>query len=209
MTVVPRFPSTVGPICNNQTPPDTCGVHVKRRRLAYDVQSTPSIFLSVMLFFRNPRPVSIIRLESNADPTIKTDRIRVSLRHELNDSTIETLGSAIPIQPLNVNRIVPNHQIRLCWAALLHCVDLCLLFQELEISVQDHNTVFFPCRTCPFRWSHLARMKRNHLCLQTGMAVAAKSSVSQAATPTISAICAALSAQMLPLAPLKVADRTG
>ena len=41
------------------------------------------------------------------------------------------------------------------------------------------------------------------------LAVAARKSVSQAATPAIRAICAALSAQMLPLAPLKVADITG
>ena len=52
-------------------------------------------------------------------------------------------------------------------------------------------------------------MKHNHLCLQTGVAVAARESVSQAATPAIRAICAALSAQMFPLAPLKVADITG
>ena len=81
------------------------------------------------------------------------------------------------------------------------------MFQELEL-VQDHN-FFFPCQTCPFRWSHLARMKHNHLCLQTGVAVAARESVSQAATPAIRAICAALSAPMFPLAPLKVADTTG
>ena len=49
-------------------------------------------------------------------------------------------------------------------------------------------------------------MKHNHLCLQTGVAVVARVSVSQAATPAIREICAALSAQMLPLAPLKVAD---
>ena len=79
------------------------------------------------------------------------------------------------------------------------------MFQELEL-VQDHN-FFFPCQTCPFRWSHLVRM--NHLCLQTGVAVAARESVSQAATPAIRAICAALSAQRFPLAPLKVADITG
>ncbi len=79
------------------------------------------------------------------------------------------------------------------------------MFQELEL-VQDHN-FFFPCPTCPFRWSHLARMKHNHLCLQT--AVAARESDSQAATPVVRAICAALSAQMFPLAPLKVADITG
>ena len=40
------------------------------------------------------------------------------------------------------------------------------------------------------------------------MAVAAKESVSQAATPAIRANCPALSAQMFPLAPLKVADIT-
>ena len=39
--------------------------------------------------------------------------------------------------------------------------------------------------------------------------MAASESVSQAATPAIRAICAALSAQMFPLAPLKVADITG
>ena len=49
-------------------------------------------------------------------------------------------------------------------------------------------------------------MKHNHLRLQTGVAMAARQSVSQAATPAIRAICAALSAQMFPLAPLKVAD---
>ena len=52
-------------------------------------------------------------------------------------------------------------------------------------------------------------MKHNHLCLQTDVAVAARERVSQAATPVIRAICAALSAQMFPLAPLKVADITG
>ena len=52
-------------------------------------------------------------------------------------------------------------------------------------------------------------MKHNHSCLLTGVAVAAKESVSQATTPVIRAICAALSAQMFPLAPLKVADITG
>ena len=39
--------------------------------------------------------------------------------------------------------------------------------------------------------------------------MAAKESVSQAATPAIRANCPALSAQMFPLAPLKVADITG
>jgi len=52
-------------------------------------------------------------------------------------------------------------------------------------------------------------MKHNHLCLQTDVAVAARERVSQAATPVIRAINAALSAQMFPLAPLKVADITG
>ena len=80
------------------------------------------------------------------------------------------------------------------------------MFQELEL-VQDHK-FFLPCQTCPFRWSYLARMKHNHSCLQTGVAVAARESVSQAATPAIRAICAALSAQMFPLAPLKVTDIT-
>ena len=83
----------------------------------------------------------------------------------------------------------------------------CATFQELEL-VQDRN-FFFPRQTCPFRWSHLARMKHNHLCLQTGVAVAARENVSQAATPAIRVICASLSAQVFPLAPLKVADITG
>ena len=39
--------------------------------------------------------------------------------------------------------------------------------------------------------------------------MAAMESVSQAATPAIRAICAALRAEMFPLAPLKVADITG
>ena len=52
-------------------------------------------------------------------------------------------------------------------------------------------------------------MKHNHLCLQTGVAVAARENVSQAATPAIGAICAALNTQMFPIAPLKVADITG
>ncbi len=52
-------------------------------------------------------------------------------------------------------------------------------------------------------------MKHNHLCLQTGVAVAARESDSQAATPVIRAICAALSAKMFPLAPLEVSDVTG
>ena len=52
-------------------------------------------------------------------------------------------------------------------------------------------------------------MKRNHLCSRTSVAVAARQSVSPAAPPAIRAICAALSAQMLPLAPLTVADITG
>ena len=80
----------------------------------------------------------------------------------------------------------------------------CNVFQELEL-VQDRN-FFFPCQTCPFRWSHLARMKHYHLCLQTGVAAASRESVSQAALP---AICAALSAQMFPLAALEMADVTG
>ena len=33
----------------------------------------------------------------------------------------------------------------------------CAVFQELEL-VQDRN-FFFPCQTCPFRWSRLARME--------------------------------------------------
>ena len=81
------------------------------------------------------------------------------------------------------------------------------MVQELEL-VQDHD-FFFPRQTCPFRWSHLGRRKHHHSCLQTGVAVAAGESVSQAATPAIRAICAALSALMFPLAPLKVADITG
>jgi len=52
-------------------------------------------------------------------------------------------------------------------------------------------------------------MKHEHLCLQTGVVVAARESVSQAATPAIGELCAALSAQMFPLTPLKVADVTG
>ena len=78
----------------------------------------------------------------------------------------------------------------LCCTALI-----CAMFQELEL-IQDHN-LFFPFQTCPFRWSHLAPMKHHHLCLQTGAAVAARESVSQAATPAIRAIRAALSAQMV------------
>ena len=81
------------------------------------------------------------------------------------------------------------------------------MFQELEL-VQDRN-FFFPCQTCPFRWSHLARMKHNHSCSQTGVAVAARENVSQAATPAIRAVCAALSAPTFPLEPLKVTDITG
>ncbi len=52
-------------------------------------------------------------------------------------------------------------------------------------------------------------MKHNQLCLQTGVALAARQNVSQAATPAIRAICAALSAQMLPREPRKVTDITG
>ena len=52
-------------------------------------------------------------------------------------------------------------------------------------------------------------MKHNHSCLQTDVTVAARESVSQAAPPAIRAICAALSAQMFPLALLKVADIAG
>ena len=44
---------------------------------------------------------------------------------------------------------------------------------------------------------------------KTGVAVAARESVSQAATPAIRTICAALSAPMFPLAPLKEADTSG
>ncbi len=51
-------------------------------------------------------------------------------------------------------------------------------------------------------------MKHNHSCLQPGVAVAARESVSQAATPAIKAICASLNAQMFPLAPLKVGEIT-
>ena len=39
--------------------------------------------------------------------------------------------------------------------------------------------------------------------------MATRQSVSQAAIPAIRTICAALSAQMFPLVPLKVADITG
>ena len=52
-------------------------------------------------------------------------------------------------------------------------------------------------------------MKHNHLCLQTGVAVAARENVSQVAAPAMRAIRAALSAQTFPIAPLKVADITG
>ncbi len=52
-------------------------------------------------------------------------------------------------------------------------------------------------------------MKHNHLCLQTGVAVTASERVSQVVTPAVRAICAALSASVFPLAPLKVADITG
>ena len=92
---------------------------------------------------------------------------------------------------------------------LLCCTALTsALFQELEL-VSRITTFSFHVETCPFRWSHLARMKHNRLCLQTGVAVAVRESVSQAATPAIRTICAARSAQMFPLAPLKVADVTG
>ena len=47
------------------------------------------------------------------------------------------------------------------------------------------------------------------VCLQTGVAVAARESVFQPVIPAIRAISAALSAQVFPLAPLKVADITG
>ena len=64
---------------------------------------------------------------------------------------------------------------------LLYCTALtCAVFQELEL-VQDQN-FFFPRQTCPFRRSHLARMKHNHSCLQTGVAVAARESVSSSHT---------------------------
>ena len=89
---------------------------------------------------------------------------------------------------------------------LLCCTALtCATFREL---VQDRN-FFFPCQTCPLRWSHLARMKHNHSCLSTVVAVAARKNVSQAGTPAIRAICAALSAQLFSLALLKVAHITG
>ena len=52
-------------------------------------------------------------------------------------------------------------------------------------------------------------MKHNHLCLKTGVAVAAGESVFKPAIPATRAICAALSAQIFPLTPLKVADTTG
>ena len=52
-------------------------------------------------------------------------------------------------------------------------------------------------------------MKHNHSCSQTGVAVAARENVSQAATPAIRAVCAALSAPTFPLEPLKVTDITG
>ena len=47
------------------------------------------------------------------------------------------------------------------------------------------------------------------VCLQTGVAVAARESVFQAVIPAIRAISAALSAQVFPLLPLKVANITG
>ena len=86
----------------------------------------------------------------------------------------------------------------LCCSALT-----CAMFRELEL-VQDHNFSFH-VKLVRF----VARMKHHHLCLQTGVAVAARESVSQAATPAIRVICAALSAQLFPLASLKVADITG
>ncbi len=82
---------------------------------------------------------------------------------------------------------------------LLYCTALtCATIHDLEL-VQDRN---FPCPTCPFRWSHLARMKHNHSCFQTGVAVAASESISPAATPAIKAICAALSAHKCSLSHL-------
>ena len=84
----------------------------------------------------------------------------------------------------------------------------CAVFRELAL-VQDAQFFFaFTRPTRPFRWCHPGRMKHNRWCLQTGVAVAASQSVSQAATPAIRAICAALRTQMFPLAPLKVADIT-
>ena len=95
---------------------------------------------------------------------------------------------------------------------LLCCTALtCATFRELEL-VQDHNFLLSvsnlfvslePSRT------NETQVKHHHLRLQTGVAVAARESVSQAATPAIRAICAVLSAQMFPFAPLKVADTTG
>ena len=95
-----------------------------------------------------------------------------------------------------------NIQIRWSWVALLHCVDLCQVSRAWACP-EDHN-FFLPYL---FRWSHLARMKHNRFCWPTWGEV--RESVSQAATPAMRAICAALSAPMFPLAPLKVADVTG
>ena len=112
-----------------------------------------------------------------------------------------------PIRPLNANCIVENNQIRWCRVALLHCVDLRRVSRaraspgsQLFLSTSNLSVSLEPSGT---------NETHNHWCLQTGVAVAARESVSQAATPAIRAICAALSAQMFPLAPLKVADITG
>ena len=91
----------------------------------------------------------------------------------------------------------------------LYCTALtCATFQELEL-VQDHN-FFFPCQDLSVPLEPSGTNETQSLMLANRcVAVAARESVSQAATPAIRAICAALSALMFPLAPLKVADITG
>ena len=138
---------------------------------------------------------------------------RIRLYHPPPDRTKVVDISGWMIKPVGPNSsskfqlYCENNQIRWCRVALLHCVDLCRVSRAW--ACPGSQLFLYPCQTCPFRWSRLARMKHNHLCLQTGAAVAARESVSQAATPAIRTICAALSAPMFPLAPLKVADITG
>jgi len=136
------------------------------------------------------------RIRLNHSPP---DRTKVA---DISDWMIKPVGPILEMPTVLCKTTKSEDVELLCCTAFT-----CATFQELEL-VQDHN-FFSPCQTCPFRWSHLARMKHNHSCLQTGVAVAARESVSQAATPAIRAICAVLRAQMFPLAPLKVADIAG
>ena len=95
---------------------------------------------------------------------------RIRLHHPAPDRTKVVDISGWMIKPVGPNSsskcqlYSENNRIRWCWVARLHCVDFVPCFESLSLS--RIATFVFPCQTCPFRWSHLARMEDNHLCLQ-------------------------------------------